>query len=92
MSNSKDHSGSNIIDKDGVPIHAGDQVYTKFRGDKREGQVEALYDKSGEVIEGSAKGVHINVKNPPKVVFHDQHGHQVAHNPQTLTHPDKEIS
>lgn len=62
-----------------MSIHAGDQVYTKFRGGKREGevclyylarlrievnlgiQVETLYDKSGEVVEGSGGDVNITV-------------------------------
>lgn len=31
--------GSAIVDKEGVPIHAGDHVYTRFRGGRREGEV-----------------------------------------------------
>jgi len=83
-------SSSQFKDKQGEPIHVGDTVYTKFRGGHREGKVEALYDKSGEVVEGSDDDVRITVQNPPKVVFTDQHGHQVSHNPGTLTHPSKE--
>jgi len=82
-------SSEDIKDKEGKPIHAGDTVYTRIRGGGREGKVEAVYDKSGNVVEGSDEEVHIDVKHPPKVVFTDQHGHQVSHNPGTLTHPEK---
>jgi len=79
-----------IKHKQGNPIHAGDTVYTRIRGGGREGEVEAIYDKSGEVVKDSREGVRINVQNPPKIVFTDQHGHQVSHNPGTLTHPEKD--
>ncbi|KIM83461.1 hypothetical protein PILCRDRAFT_819708 [Piloderma croceum F 1598] len=82
-------SSTDIKDKEGEAIHAGDTVYTKIRGGGREGEVETVYDKSGGVVEGSGEGVRIDVKHPPKVVFTDQHGHQVSHNPGTLTHPKK---
>jgi hypothetical protein len=77
---------TDIKDKEGEPIHVGDTVYTRIRGGGREGQVEVIYDKSGKVVEGCDEGVRINVKNPPKVIFTDQHGRQVSHNPGTLMH------
>ncbi|RPB19595.1 hypothetical protein L211DRAFT_814173 [Terfezia boudieri ATCC MYA-4762] len=67
-----------VRDKTGSPIHPGDHVETKYRGGKREGKVEKI------VLSKEEAGKE-GVKNPPKVIYHDQHGHRVAHNPQTLT-------
>jgi len=49
-----------IKDKDGVPINEGDAVWTKFRGGKREGEVDKVV-----TTEKQADSEH--VKNPPKV-------------------------
>ncbi|MCJ1248032.1 hypothetical protein MMC30_005247 [Trapelia coarctata] len=72
-----------ITDNHGEEINEGDTVWTKIRGGKREGEVEEIAHNEAE-----AKGVDMEggkgVKNPPKVIFHDQHGHKVAHNPGTL--------
>lgn len=51
---------------------------TAFRGGKREGEVENIVTTSEEAEKEG-------VKNPPKVLYTDQHGHRVAHNPGTLT-------
>ncbi|OBT86099.1 hypothetical protein VE02_05401 [Pseudogymnoascus sp. 03VT05] len=66
-----------VEDKTGNPIEEGDTVFTRIRGGKREGEVDkvALDEKDAERDQ---------VKNPPKVLFNDQHGHDVAHNPETL--------
>ncbi|CAG7853231.1 SubName: Full=Uncharacterized protein {ECO:0000313/EMBL:CCA72921.1} [Serendipita indica DSM 11827] len=72
-------SSKEIVDKKGEPIEVGDEVSTKIRGGKRTGVVSDIVASKEEA---EAKGV----KNPPKVLFEDQHGHQVAHNPQTLVH------
>jgi len=72
-----------VQDKHGNAIDEGDRVFTKFRGGKREGEVEEIVTTEKEAKEE-------NVKNPPKVVFHDQHGHKVAHNPETLENLDAE--
>ncbi|KAH6959749.1 hypothetical protein BKA56DRAFT_501172, partial [Ilyonectria sp. MPI-CAGE-AT-0026] len=61
----------------------GDEVRTPFRGGKREGDVERVVMTEGEAKEA-------DVKNPPKVLFTDQLGHRVAHNPGTLKHGTKE--
>jgi len=74
---------SEVKDKRGEPISEGDTVFTKFRGGKREGEVEKIVMTKEEAAEE-------DVKNPPKVLFKDQHGHQVAHNPETLTNLSKE--
>ncbi|KAK9479123.1 hypothetical protein V1514DRAFT_319446 [Lipomyces japonicus] len=66
-----------IRDKNDNPINKDDTVYTKFRGGKREGKVI-------EIVETSKKAEQEHVKNPPKVLFQDQHGHTVTHNPETL--------
>ncbi|OTA65953.1 hypothetical protein K449DRAFT_431415 [Hypoxylon sp. EC38] len=68
-------------DKRGEPISEGDTVWTKARGGKREGEVDRVINTADEAKEAG-------VKNPPKasVLFKDQHGHDVAHNPETLEH------
>ncbi|KIJ54698.1 hypothetical protein M422DRAFT_153280 [Sphaerobolus stellatus SS14] len=68
---------SEVKDKHGKPIHEGDIVVTKARGGKRTGEVT-------EIVTDQREGV----KNPPKVLFQDQHGHDVAHNPGALEHGD----
>ncbi|KAI0848826.1 hypothetical protein F5Y00DRAFT_262299 [Daldinia vernicosa] len=68
-----------ISDKQGQPIREGDAVWTKVRGGRREGDVD-------RVVESEAEARDAGVKNPPKVLFKDQHGHDVAHNPGTLEH------
>ncbi|KDR74625.1 hypothetical protein GALMADRAFT_70604 [Galerina marginata CBS 339.88] len=73
----------NPKDKLGHEISVGDHVYTKFRGGKREGEVE-------EIVKTAEEAEKAGVKNPPKILFKDQHGHQVAHNPGTLENLDKE--
>ncbi|OKL55548.1 hypothetical protein UA08_09165 [Talaromyces atroroseus] len=65
-----------IKDKYGNAIHQGDHVYTKIRGG-HEGEVEKIVMNQVEVEEE-------DVKNPPKVLFHDQRGKRAAHNPETL--------
>jgi len=70
-----------VEDKKGNAIHEGDRVFTKFRGGKREGEVE-------EIVTTQEEAKKENVKNPPKVIFHDQHCHKVAHNPGTLENLD----
>ncbi|KFY35139.1 hypothetical protein V494_06179 [Pseudogymnoascus sp. VKM F-4513 (FW-928)] len=71
-----------VEDKTGTPIEVGDTVFTKIRGGKREGEADkiALDEKDAKKEQ---------VKNPPKVLFQDQHGHNVAHNPETLEVVDK---
>ncbi|OKL56741.1 hypothetical protein UA08_07731 [Talaromyces atroroseus] len=66
-----------IRDKHGNTIHRGDHVYTKIRGGRHEGEVEKIVMTQAEAEEE-------DVKNPPKVLFHDQRGKRVAHNPETL--------
>ncbi|KAL5088416.1 hypothetical protein Trisim1_006623 [Trichoderma cf. simile WF8] len=73
---------SNAQDKEGRPIKEGDEVWTPIRGGKRQGEVEKIV-----YTEEEAKS--LGVKNPPKVVFTDQHGHRVAHNPEVLKHVDE---
>ncbi|WEW61791.1 hypothetical protein PRK78_007287 [Emydomyces testavorans] len=68
-----------VKDKTGQAIHEGDQVETKYRGGTRKGTFEVE-----NVVTSQKEAQEEDVKNPPKVVFEDQHGHRVAHNPQTL--------
>jgi len=70
-----------VEDKTGNPINEGDTVFTKIRGGKRQGEVDEIVTKQEEAKEK-------DVKNPPKVLFKDQHGHNVAHNPGTLDNLD----
>ncbi|KAJ7920459.1 hypothetical protein B0H13DRAFT_1605393, partial [Mycena leptocephala] len=58
-----------------------DEVWTKMRGGKREGTVDKIVRKESEAEEAG-------VKHPPKVLFTDQHGHDVAPNPGTLQHKE----
>ncbi|CDM30919.1 unnamed protein product [Penicillium roqueforti FM164] len=61
-----------IQDKNGKDITEGDFVYTKYRGGSHEGKVEMIIrDQASAQQEG--------------VIYTDQHGHRVAHNPITLT-------
>ncbi|KAI9771225.1 MAG: hypothetical protein M1839_002846 [Geoglossum umbratile] len=66
-----------VKDKKGNRIEVGDKVFTKFRGGKREGEVKEIVTTKEEADE-----MH--------VLFEDQHGHHVAHNPQTLDDLSKE--
>ncbi|KAF2461520.1 hypothetical protein BDY21DRAFT_368717 [Lineolata rhizophorae] len=63
--------------KQGEPIEEGDHVYTRIRGGRHEGDVERIVTTQDEAEEEG-------VKNPPKVIFTDQKGKRVAHNPGTL--------
>jgi len=74
-----------LKDKRDQPIQEGDKVSSHFRGGKREGVVEQIVTNEDEAAEVDSD---VNVKNPPKVIFTDQHGHKVAHNPGTLSHID----
>ncbi|KAK5993787.1 hypothetical protein PT974_07224 [Cladobotryum mycophilum] len=69
-------------DKNSEPIQEGDHVWTRFRGGRREGNVE-------NIVTDEEQAKKEDVKNPPKVLFTDQHGHHVAHNPETLEHGDR---
>ncbi|GFF52022.1 hypothetical protein IFM58399_09217 [Aspergillus lentulus] len=70
-------SAERVKDKEGENINEGDHVYTRYRGGSHEGKVERIVMDQAEADEE-------NVANPPKVIFTDQHGHRVAHNPGTL--------
>ncbi|KZF25509.1 hypothetical protein L228DRAFT_244365 [Xylona heveae TC161] len=66
-----------VEDKHGEAIYEGDHVYTRIRGGRHEGEVDKVVMTEEEAKEE-------NVKNPPKVLFEDQKGKYVAHNPGTL--------
>ncbi|KAF9254565.1 hypothetical protein L218DRAFT_471880 [Marasmius fiardii PR-910] len=70
-------NSNEVFSKQGEPIEVGDHVYTPFRGGRHEGDVEKIVRTAEEANEE-------NVKNPPKVLFTDQNGKHVAHNPGTL--------
>ncbi|KAH7043870.1 hypothetical protein B0J12DRAFT_742777 [Macrophomina phaseolina] len=72
-----------VTSKEGQPIEDGDHVYTKIRGGRHEGEVEQVVTTQEEADEAG-------VKNPPKVLFTDQRGKPVAHNPGTLNNLSKE--
>ncbi|CAE7192663.1 hypothetical protein CFE70_007043 [Pyrenophora teres f. teres 0-1] len=81
----KSHDGNtcnDIMSKNGETIKEGDHVYTKIRGGRHEGDVEKIVTNKDEA---DAAGV----KHPPKVLFTDQKGKDVAHNPGTLDVTDK---
>ncbi|CAG8609741.1 12573_t:CDS:2 [Cetraspora pellucida] len=60
-------------------IQPGDYVSTPFRGGTRQGYTKKIVKTNEEAKENPI------VKRPPKVIFDDQHGHEVAHNPSTLS-------
>ncbi|KAI9667746.1 MAG: hypothetical protein M1821_000563 [Bathelium mastoideum] len=66
-----------VQSKEGEPIEKGDHVYTKIRGGRHEGDVDKIVTDDKEAAEEG-------VKNPPKILFEDQKGKRVAHNPGTL--------
>ncbi|KAF2266658.1 hypothetical protein CC78DRAFT_122354 [Lojkania enalia] len=66
-----------VLSKQGEPIEEGDHVYTKIRGGRHEGDVENVVKTEDEAKE-------YGVKHPAKVLFTDQKGKEVAHNPGTL--------
>ncbi|GIJ81574.1 hypothetical protein Asppvi_000073 [Aspergillus pseudoviridinutans] len=66
-----------VHDKHGQIISPGDHVFTKIRGGRHEGDVE-------KIVRTEEEAEQEGVKHPPKVVFHDQRGKKVAHNPGTL--------
>ncbi|SCO80704.1 uncharacterized protein FRV6_04917 [Fusarium oxysporum] len=70
---------SNIEDKNAEALNKGDHVWTRIRGGRHEGDVERIVTTAKDAEKEE-------VKNPPKVLFKDQHGHRVAHNPGTLEH------
>ncbi|KZT06060.1 uncharacterized protein LAESUDRAFT_680079 [Laetiporus sulphureus 93-53] len=73
-----------VRDKEGHPIKVGDEVFTRIRGGTHEGKVEAVLRTEEDIKNAGDLG--ITVKHPPKVIFTDQHGHRVSHNPETLSH------
>ncbi|KAK4160860.1 hypothetical protein QBC43DRAFT_347036 [Cladorrhinum sp. PSN259] len=68
-----------IKDKNDEPIHEGDHVFARARGGRHEGEVERIVTTEEEAKEEG-------VKHPPKVLYTDQHGHHVSHNPGAIEH------
>lgn len=56
-----------IVDKNGEKINVGDTVSNRARGGRQYGEVEKIVRTAEEAEEEG-------VKNPPKVLFTDQHG------------------
>ncbi|EOA81181.1 hypothetical protein ACJQWK_07531 [Exserohilum turcicum] len=73
----QDNDETNIESKNGEQIQPGDHVYTRIRGGRHEGNVD-------KVVTSEEEAASEGVKNPPKVLFTDQKGKNVAHNPSTL--------
>ncbi|KAG8798819.1 hypothetical protein FRC16_006485 [Serendipita sp. 398] len=67
-----------IVDKQGEPIEIGDEVATKMRGGKRTGIVSDIVASEEDA---DKKGV----KNPPKVLFEDQHGGAMSSSKYKIT-------
>ncbi|KAH6615953.1 hypothetical protein B0J18DRAFT_438545 [Chaetomium sp. MPI-SDFR-AT-0129] len=70
---------SGVKDKNNEPIQPGDHVFARSRGGRHEGEVE-------KVVTSQKEAAKEGVKHPPKVLFTDQHGHHVQHNPQAVEH------
>ncbi|TFY78597.1 hypothetical protein EWM64_g5420 [Hericium alpestre] len=77
-----------VVDRDGQPIHVGEKVWSHLRGGRQEGVVEAVLLSQEDIHNVGDIGVVI--KHPPKVIFTDQHGHKVSHNPDALMHAEAE--
>lgn len=60
-------SNKDIVDKNGQETHVGDMVSNRARGGRQYGEVERIVKTAEEAEEEG-------VKNPPKVLFIDQHG------------------
>ncbi|KAK4148661.1 hypothetical protein C8A00DRAFT_19547 [Chaetomidium leptoderma] len=70
---------SELKDKNEEPIKEGDHVFALARGGRHEGNVEKIVTSKEQAREEG-------VKHPPKILFTDQHGHHVQHNPGALQH------
>ncbi|KAL1797380.1 hypothetical protein ACET3X_003986 [Alternaria dauci] len=75
-------TGNDISSKSGEQIEEGDHVNTRVRGGRHEGNVDKIVKDQEEA---DAEGI----KHPPKVLFTDQKGKDVAHKPGTLDVTDK---
>ncbi|KAB2108848.1 hypothetical protein AG0111_0g3344 [Alternaria gaisen] len=73
---------NDVASKNGEQIGEGDHVYTRIRGGRHEGNVNKIVTDQEEA---DAE----DVKHPPKVLFTDQKGKDVAHNPGTLDVTDR---
>lgn len=86
-----------VYSQQGEPIQEGDHVYTKIRGGRHEGDVstfdslavwKCLQSHSNAQVETivttKEAAREYGVKHPPKVLFTDQKGKGVEHNPGTL--------
>ncbi|KAI0636320.1 hypothetical protein C8Q77DRAFT_641053 [Trametes polyzona] len=60
-----------LEDEEGRTVEVGDFVETKYRGGKRQGEVEAVLENEQDVRE-QAPDLGVKVTNPPKVVYTDQ--------------------
>ncbi|KAF8902883.1 hypothetical protein CPB84DRAFT_1678414 [Gymnopilus junonius] len=76
-------SSKTVYDKNGKEISPGDLVTIKIRGGHQEGRVE-------KIVHTEADAEKEDVKHPPKVIYVDQHGHRVNHNPGSLEDLDKD--
>lgn len=61
-----------VKDKEGKPIQVGDEVAGKRRGGKQTGVVK-------KVISTKEQAKEAGVRDPPKVLFTDQHGKEITH-------------
>ncbi|EAU80958.2 hypothetical protein CC1G_03134 [Coprinopsis cinerea okayama7 len=82
-------SQDTTLDKHGKPIHIGETVSSRVGNIGRQyGTVEDIASTQSEVEEAG-------VKNPPKVLYTDQHdggfgvGHDVNHEPEALVHGER---
>jgi hypothetical protein len=89
-----------IKDKNGEPIKEGDKVFTKIRGGTHTGTVEKIVTTKEEAEKEGVKnppkvscsaltyGYGRIVLTAVQVIYTDQHGHKVSHNPGTLQHTE----
>ncbi|KAK6858601.1 hypothetical protein PG995_004510 [Apiospora arundinis] len=88
-------TANSVRDKHGEPIQEGDHVYTPIRGGRHEGEVEEIVTSDQEAKKEEVKNppkvriYRLRSKHGGKlceteVLFIDQKGKDVAHNPETL--------
>ncbi|CAI9630630.1 hypothetical protein GT037_003506 [Alternaria burnsii] len=73
---------NDVVSKSGEQIEEGDHVYTRTRGGRHEGNVN-------KIVMDQEEADAEDVKHPPKVLFTDQKGKDVAHKPGTLDVTDR---
>ncbi|KAG2010577.1 hypothetical protein CC2G_013392 [Coprinopsis cinerea AmutBmut pab1-1] len=76
-------SQDTTLDKHGKPIHIGETVSSRV------GNIGRQYGTVEDIASTQSEAEEAGVKNPPKVLYTDQHGHDVNHKPEALVHGER---